>query len=204
MLSQLRRRWNQSRLKDSRWQCLFEPIEDEWVSLDCETTSLNVKEAEILSIGAVKIQGSRILTSESFYRIVRPEVAPTAESIGIHGLRPIDVMKGIPLEQALFELLEFIGGRGLVGYYLEYDVAMINKFLKPLIGCRLPQRQVEVSGLYYDWCLRRHPDSYVDLRLQSILDELNIPTLARHDALNDAVTAAMIYQVMLARKHRRH
>ena len=34
---------------------LFAPYEgDEVVSLDCETTSLNVKEGDILSIGAVK------------------------------------------------------------------------------------------------------------------------------------------------------
>lgn len=203
MFQQFKRNWQRSRLKDARWACLFEPIEGELVSLDCETTSLNVREAEILSIGAVKISGTKIVTSETFYRIVRPEVLPTAESVSVHRLRPIDVSKGIKLEDALHELLTFIGGRDLVGYYLEYDVAVLNKFLKPMIGCGLPQKKIEVSGLYYDWQLRRHPDAYVDLRLQSILDELKIPTLARHDALNDAVTAAMIYQVMRARRHSR-
>ncbi len=101
------------------------------------------------------------------------------------------------------ELLEFIGGRGLLGYYLEYDVAILNKTVKPLIGCKLPQRQLEISALYYDWKIQQNVGANIDLRLQTILDELHIPTLARHDALNDAITAAMIYQAMQVRKPKR-
>jgi DNA polymerase-3 subunit epsilon len=49
------------------------PPEGEWVSLDCETTGLNVRTDEIVSIGAVRIVGNRIMTSERLELLVRPE-----------------------------------------------------------------------------------------------------------------------------------
>ncbi|GAB2945695.1 3'-5' exonuclease [Aquaspirillum soli] len=203
MFKALQQQWAKRKLRDPRWEVLFQANDEEWVSVDCETTSLNVAEAEILSIGAVKVRGNRILSSESFYRVVKPSINPDAASVSIHGLRPLDVSQGISCEQAVTELLEFIGGRGLLGYYLEYDVAILNKTVKPLTGCKLPQRQVEISALYYDWKIQQNVGANIDLRLQTILDELHIPTLARHDALNDAITAAMIYQAMQVRKPKR-
>ncbi len=202
MLAGLKQRWAKSRLTDPKWHMLFDGHDTELVSLDCETTSLNVREAEILSIGAVKIREGKVLASESFYTLVKPEKNPEHASVAIHGLRPMDVSEGVPPMEAVSQLLEFIGGRPLVGYYLEYDVAILNKYVKPIVGCNLPQKQIEVSGLYYDWMLKKNPDGYVDLRLQEILDTLNIPTLARHDALNDSITAAMIYLTMMARQRR--
>ncbi|UGA40846.1 hypothetical protein JOS77_26790 [Chromobacterium haemolyticum] len=56
---------------------------DELVSLDCETTSLNPADAELLSIGAVKLRGNRILASEALYLLVRPEQAPQADNVRI-------------------------------------------------------------------------------------------------------------------------
>ena len=35
-----------------------------------------MREAELLSIGAVRIRGNRVLTSESFYMLVKPERLP--------------------------------------------------------------------------------------------------------------------------------
>lgn len=199
MLTALRTSWNKKKVAPE-WAGMFAGHPDELVSLDCETTSLNVREAEILSIGAVKIRDGKVLTSQSFEVLVKPEHLPESSNVVVHGLRPKDLSDGIPPLDAVRQLLDFIGGRALVGYYLEYDVAVLNKYVRQIAGVRLPQRQVEVSGLYYDWKLRQTPDGYVDLRLQSILDDLHIPTLARHDALNDSITAAMVYLAMQQRK----
>lgn len=183
------------------WLGLLDTPAGEYVSVDCETTSLNVREAEILSIGAVRLTPGRIHASESLYLLVRPERQPGAGSVVVHGLRPSDLSDGLAPAEAVARLLEFIGGRKLVGYYLEYDVAVLNKYVRPLIGTGLPQARIEVSGLYYDWKLGQTPNGHVDLRLQSILDDLHLPALGRHDALTDAITAAMIWQAMASRGH---
>ena len=200
MLGLLSKNWNLKKLKDHQYEFLFNEHPEEFVSFDCETTSLNVKEGEIISIGAVKIRGNTVLTSESFYIVVKPEGKMTATNVTIHGLRPKDVSNGVPINEALEQFLEFIGGRPLIGYYLEYDVAMINKYLKPMLGIKLPHKQIEVSKLYYDQEYRKNPhNGYVDLRMASIIKNLNFPDLPRHDALNDSINVALMYLTLKAR-----
>ncbi|WP_416190155.1 3'-5' exonuclease [Neisseria sp. CCUG17229] len=202
MFDKLKRSYYRRHLKDPKYTFLYDEHPDEMVSIDCETTSLNVKEAEIISIGAVKIRGNTILTSEPFYVLVKPEGMMEATNVTVHGLRPKDLSDGISVEEALYQLLDFIGGRALVGYYLEYDVAMIDKFLKPLIGIPLPNRQIEVSAVYFKQEVKKnfYYNDYVDLRMASMIKTLRIPDLPRHNALNDAINVAMMWQAILARK----
>ena len=114
------------------------------------------------------------------------------KTIPIHGLRQQDVAQGLTLHEALTQLLHFIGSRPIVGYYLEFDLAVINRQLKPWLGISLPNQGIEVSGLYYDKKVSAYrPD--VDLSLETMLTELDIPPLPRHNPLNDAVIAALIF-----------
>lgn len=191
------------KLTDPQYGFLYEEHPDELVSFDCETTSLDVKEAEIISIGAVKIRSNRVLTSDSFYALVKPEGMMEAANVTIHGLRPKDLSDGIPVEEALRRFLHFIGGRPVVGYFLEYDVAMVNKFMKPLLGVKLPNRRIEVSSIYYRQEIdKKFYDSYVDLRMAPMIRKLGIPDLPRHDALNDSINVAMMYLALQARSKR--
>ena len=203
MLQRFLRARERKRLNNSEYDVLYQEHADEIVSIDCETTSLDVKEAEIISIGAVKIRGNTILTSESFYVIVKPEGMLQAANVTVHGLRPKDLSNGIPVQDAIRQLLAFVGGRPLLGYYLEYDVAMINKFLQPMLGIKLPQKQIEVSSLYARQEAKyNYYDNYVDLRMASIIKKLQIPDLPRHDALNDAINVAVMYLTLQAKMRR--
>lgn len=188
-------------LREEKYQVLYQEHPDEIVSIDCETTSLDVKAAEIISIGAVKVRGNAILASEAFYVVIKPEGMMEATNVTIHGLRPKDLSGGISVEEGIRQLLDFIGGRALLGYYLEYDVAMINKFLHPMLGIKLPQRQIEVSRLYHARESRKSPyDMNIDLRMASMIRALGIPDLPRHDALNDAINVAMMYLALNAHR----
>ena len=201
MFERFFRERERKRLKDPKYQALYDGHPDELVSFDCETTSLNVKEAEIISIGAVKIRGNTVLTSESFYVLVKPEGMMEATNVTIHGLRPKDLSNGIPVENAIEQFLDFVGGRPLVGYYLEYDVAMVNKFLKPMLGIQLTQKQIEVSSIYYRQEMKKkYYDTYVDMRMAPMIKKLKIPDLPRHDALNDSINVALMYLALMARE----
>lgn len=190
-----------SKLRDKRYEFLYDTHPDELVSFDCETTSLNVAEAQIISIGAVKIRGNKILTSETFEILIKPEGMMEATNVTIHGLRPKDLTHGTTVEDAIEQFLHFVGGRPLVGYFLEYDVAMVNKFLKPMLGIKLPQPQIEVSRLFHaQETKHKYYDAEIDLTMANMVKTLGIPDLPRHDALNDAINVAMMY---LALKHRR-
>ena len=194
----LRRGWLLYHLADAHFSFIYDdPPDDEWVALDCETTGLNVRHDQIIAIGAVRIVGNRLLTSQRLELLVRPERALEVTGMRVHHLRERDVAQGLPPEKAMRLLLDFIGSRPLVGYYLEFDVAMINRVIWPMLGVRLPQRKIEVSAMYYDFKNRRLPaharDGTIDLRFETIMSELALPSREAHDALNDAVMAGLAF-----------
>jgi DNA polymerase-3 subunit epsilon len=195
MLKGLRRRVLLRLLRDPAYRFLFEaPPEHEAVSIDCETTGLNTRKDDIVAVAAIRIRGNRILTSERFEAIVKPKARLNPDAIKIHRLREQDLADGRTIEDVLPELLRFIGPRPLVGYYLEFDVAMLNKHVRRLIGVDLPNPQIEVSGNYYE---RKYgdapPGTEVDLRFMSILNDLGLPALEQHDAYSDALMTAMMH-----------
>ena len=193
-------RWQKKRYAGTEFAPLFDtPPDNEWVSLDCETTGLNVKSDHLLSIGAVRIAGQRILSSERLEMVIQPTRDIPAESIRVHRLREADVADGLPIEEAMRRLLAFIGSRPLVGYYLEFDVAMLQRAIRPLLGVGLPQPAIEVSAMYYEHKFRQlppyqqHANADIDLRFATLMDDLGLPRREAHDALNDAVMAALAF-----------
>ena len=203
-LGVLRRGWFLYQLTDAHFAFLVDaPPADEWVALDCETTGLDLHRDRIISIGAVRIVGRRPLTSQRLELLVRPERSLEVASMRVHRLRERDVAQGPAPEQAMRLLLDFIGSRPLVGYYLECDVAMINREIRPMIGAGLPQQKIEVSALYYDFKNRQRPaharNETIDLRFATIMSDLAQPEREAHDALNDAVMAGLAFFFEAAR-----
>jgi len=197
-LRRLKREWLLYHLGDTRFRFMWDPPpENEWVALDCETTGLNVRTDEIISIAAVRIVRNRIMTSDRIELLVRPERRVSAESVRVHQLREQDVAGGMPPEIALIQLMHFIGSRPLVGYFLEFDLAMIHRALFPLLGMGLPQERNEVSAMYYDYKFRQLPrhqqDTTIDLSFNTLMNDLDLPLREAHDALNDAIMAALAF-----------
>jgi len=194
----VRRRWLLYHLADPDFAFMYDtPPPDEWVTIDCETTGLDTRRDQIVSIAAVRIAGNRLLTSQRLELLVRPERKLKKESVRVHQLREQDVAQGLDPEQAMRRLLAFIGARPLVGYYLEFDVAMLNREIWPLLGVRLPQPMIEVSSMYYDWKNRQLPPhergGTYDLRFATMMKALELPMRDAHDALNDAVMAGLAF-----------
>jgi DNA polymerase III subunit epsilon len=67
MFNALKRKLNRSRLNDEAYAFLFDEHEgEEMVVFDTETTGLDPKKDEILSIGALILKDDIILTSKTF------------------------------------------------------------------------------------------------------------------------------------------
>jgi DNA polymerase-3 subunit epsilon len=185
---------NKKRLKDKRFNFLFdEAIPNEYVCLDCETSGLNPKKDEILSIGAVYIKENKILMRKTFNIFLKPSKNINPESIKIHHLRPVDLENGLNAKEGIYQLLDFIGSRTIIGYYIKFDVAIISKYTKEYLGIKLPNKTIEVSAMYYKTRRKRSDYQFIDLRFDTILKNLDIPRLGKHDALNDAIMTAMMF-----------
>ncbi len=188
------RNLQKKKLIKKEFEYLFdEEPKNEYVCLDCETTGLNPKKDEILSIGAVIIKENKVLMRKTFNIYVKPSDKISIKSILIHRIRPIDLENAIDPEEAIYELLEFIGSRVIVGYYIKFDIAIISRYTKKYIGIKLPNSSIEVSSMYYRTKKRRSDYEFVDLKFDTIMKELDIPLLGKHDALNDAIMTSMIF-----------
>ncbi|WP_374306161.1 3'-5' exonuclease [Methylocella sp.] len=200
----LKRLFHQISIGDQSYRFMFRPgPPGEAVAFDCETTGLDPRRDDIVTIAAVRIRGDRILTSERFEAVARPEARMNAEAIKVHRLREADVEAAARIEKIMPEFLHFIGGRPLVGYYVDFDVRMVDKYLLGLLGFELPNPLIEVSKLYYE---RKYGDAppgvSIDLSFAAILRDLDLPTLDQHDAFNDALMTAMMYLKLRDMKER--
>ena len=194
MFKTIKQYFNKKNLKDKKYEFLFDKSSnDEYVCFDCETTGLNPKKDDIVSIGAVIIKGNTIVSSKKFVKFVKPKTKLQAEAIKIHHIRECDLEDAEDINDVVEEFLNFIGNRTLVGYYLEFDIAMINKYVKPKLGITLPNKTLEVSAIYHDYKMEIIPQGHIDLRFNTIMDELKIPNFGKHDAFNDALMTSMIF-----------
>jgi DNA polymerase-3 subunit epsilon len=191
----IKRLFHQASIADPSYRFMFRPgPPDEVVAFDCETTGLDVRRDDIITIAAIRIRGNRILTSERFEAMARPEARMNIDAIKAHRLREMDVSAGDRIQKIIFQFLHFVGGSPLVGYYVDFDVRMIDKYLLGLISIELPNPRIEVSRLYYERKYRGAPaGTAIDLSFAAILRDLHLPLLDQHDAFNDALMTAMMY-----------
>ncbi|MDP6968129.1 MAG: 3'-5' exonuclease [Gammaproteobacteria bacterium] len=182
----------------AKWRSLFAPYRgDEVVALDIETTSMDVKQAEILSIGAVIIKANRVKTSTGLAITIQAPANLPAESVKVHLLRRVDLADGLPLEEALRKLLEFVGNRPVLGYYIAYDLAVLDKSMRPLFGFGMPNRSIDIVSLFRRrLSARAMHDCEMKLGFDDIAKQLQIPVVGRHTALGDAITTALMYVQM--------
>ncbi|MFC3150605.1 exonuclease domain-containing protein [Litoribrevibacter euphylliae] len=174
------------------------PLPDTLVCLDTETTSLNVNDAQLLSIGAVRIRNGVIQGEEKFDVLVKRDDSDATDhdehtAIPIHRILPQDSQQGIPLEHALSSLRLFIGHAPITGYNIDFDRKVLEKHL----GTSLKNDFIEVSDQFLKRETRRRmssaPGGHIDLSFDHICETLNVPVFARHSALGDAMTTAMVY-----------
>jgi DNA polymerase-3 subunit epsilon len=194
MFENFKKRRNRKALHKKQYEGLFEPYSGtELVVLDTETTGLDPKKDEILSIGAVIVRGNKILMNQSFECFVKPSASISKESIKIHQIRECDLAHAVEPEEAIRGLLDFIQNRPIVGYYINFDHKILSRYTKQMIGSTLPNPTIELSSMYYRRYRKSSSYEFVDLKFDTIMEALALPFLGKHDALNDAIMSAMIY-----------
>lgn len=187
----LRREWSQRQLADPQWAFLWQPPPDgEWVALDVEASGHDAAHDRLLAVAAVRGAGDRVLTSQRL-------------ELSLAGRAPVPGQDAQAQElAAMAELLRFVGPRPLVGYFLEFDLALIDRAVQPLLGVGLPNARLEVSAMFHDWKFRQLPPYQqqggvtIDLRFATLLRELGLPERESAAALDGAVLAGLSYIVL--------
>lgn len=174
-----------------------------FVVFDTETTGLNVKNDQILSIGAVRLQGWEIKVEESLDFFVHQVYEPVKSTVEIHGIVPKDREDSLEEVQAIRCFLEFIKNSVLVGHHVAFDVAMINAALNEIVGGKLCNTSIDTIRL----ARRLMPPSPLTPSVSLTLDELcrqyNISLNDRHTAAGDAFLTALLFLKLMRRLQKR-
>ena len=169
-------------------------LEANWRSIDycvidVETTGLNLKDDEIISIGAVQIHMGRITVEDNFYREVRPYRSPSIPSVQIHGLRGIDLESIAPIETVIPDLMAQIGGRVLIAHAAWIEYAFLKRHLRGLtFSKQIIDTAALARALGYRTGVNGHEPS-----LESLARRIQLPVYAPHNALGDALTTAVVF-----------
>ena len=74
---------------------------------------------------------------------------------------------------------------------------MLNKVIWRMLGLGLPQPKIEVSSLFYEYKNRQLPinerGGNIDLRFNTMMQDLGLPLRDAHDAINDSVMTGMAF-----------
>ncbi len=174
-----------------------------FVVLDTELTSLDRKTNRLLSVGAIKMDGAKILVGDQFYNVVNPGVGVPASTVVIHGLRPNDVQGAEPTAKVLNEFRAFVGDAVLVGHFIGIDGHVLRKEFAE-IGASL-HNALLCTARTHKWIVTQerysedHFDKLEKIDLASLAKMYGIEVQQAHHALDDAFVTARLWQKMLFR-----
>ncbi len=187
----LLRRWLIKKLKPEVYQRFHWELERDmpvkeacFVVFDTETTGLDLKKDEPVSIGALKIRGLKIHLSESFYQLLKPQ-RTLKESIKVHGITLEDLQVAKEGRQVCEEFISYAWGCVLVGYFVHIDVSMLRNLTKKACGGAFYPYAVDVLDLIKP--LNNIPT------LEELLKEHRLPVSKAHNALEDAYMTALLF-----------
>ncbi len=100
------------------------PIDGGFVVFDIETTGLNAAKDKITEIGAVRVEGGKILGT--FSTFVNPGVPIPEHITKLTGITDAMVEDAQPIEQVLESFLEFVGDLPIVAHNAAFDTGFIK------------------------------------------------------------------------------
>jgi DNA polymerase-3 subunit epsilon len=178
-----------------------------YVVVDTELTGLDEKRDAILSLGAVRMEGGRILLGGIFHRVVSPRTPLSRESVIVHGITP-DETDGQPgIRTALEEFYTFLGEDVLVGHFISLDLGFLEREGRNLGWPPKAHRALDTVSMFH-WLRRRgvsHPvlDHHRgEYRLHGLAQLFGIEARGAHRSDVDAYVTAQLFQRFLPLVHR--
>jgi DNA polymerase-3 subunit epsilon len=170
----------------------------DFLAVDIETSSLNLSDGEILSIGWVAINQGRVQLNTAEHHLIKPNDT-VGSSATIHYLRDCELDDGIDTEKMLQYFLRAAQNRILVFHHATLDLQFLNHICKqhfsmPLLWPTLDTLQLEKNYLEN----KGTPLGHSTLRLSSCRTRYNLPPYPAHNALSDALATAELLLAQLS------
>jgi len=169
------------------------------VSLDFETTGLDLDLDRIVSFGTVPITAGAVALGDATHRLVDPgDRAPSRTSVTIHRIRPVDLAGAASMSEAAEALAKVLDRRFLVAWYAPVEAAFLSR-LYAIPARRWKQRTVDVRDLL----VALEGPAAARLPLTEAAGACGVPVADPHHALDDALVTAQMFLVVASRLEER-
>jgi DNA polymerase III epsilon subunit-like protein len=158
------------------------------VAIDLETTGLDARVDAIVELAAVRFVEGRV--EQSYVTRVDPERPIPPESTRVHGITDAMVAGAPRLDEALKRLEAVCDHHALVGYGIDFDLAVLRREQRARGRPALTNPGLDCRRL----AAALHPE-WEAFGFDEVASRMGIGVLGRHTAQGDAAAAA---EVLLA------
>ena len=180
------------------------------VALDIETTGLDPRQHEIVSVALVPMQLERIRSSATRHWIVRPRGELAAESVAFHGITHAQIAAAPDFDAVLQPLLEAMSGQVVVVHCREIERGFLAAALQARIGEGIAFPVIDTMALEARLHRARRPgllarwrkaDAPVSIRLADSRSRYGLPPYRPHHAPTDALACAELLLAQVADRY---
>lgn len=171
----------------------------DFVALDLETSGLDPRHNEILSIGWVCLKGTQIDLSTAQHRLIRPQHEIPEQSAVIHQITDDQAALGERLQDVLCELLPLLAGKVLIAHHARFEMQFLQRACEALYGVSFLMPVIDTQAIARRSMERRNQAFRPqELRLAALRKRYHLPRYRLHNALSDALSAAELFLAQLA------
>lgn len=168
------------------------------LSLDVETSGLDPKRDQLLSIGSVVLAQGQIRLDGASHLFVQSDALDRRSAV-IHHILPEMLQNGVSLDDAMMQLFSQLTGRVALAHGSTVERRFIDHYLADRFGLPpLPQLWLDTLHIEKRYA-RLQGFEQPDLRLAAVRDAQGLPAYPAHIALTDAVACA---ELLLVQAHR--
>lgn len=169
------------------------------VSLDLETTGLDPRRDEIVSLGLVELRAGHIDLDTAWHQLVRIEGELPADSVVIHHITDDRLDQGLNLDEILPRLLQRLRGKVMLVHYQSVEQQFLDAACRRLLGAPFIIQTIDTLRLGQRILTRRnHTIGVNELRLFNLRARFNLPRYQAHNALMDALATAELFLALLS------
>ena len=175
-----------------------------FVALDFETTGLNSKTDDIVSVGLVPFTLARIYCKQSKHWVVQPRRNLSESSIVIHGITHNDVDNAPDFDNIIAPLLNALRSKVIVVHYAAIERGFFNSAL--LLRLKEHIEFMVVDTMELERRALKAKQGLIgqlfntklgSLRLNDCRKRYSLPAYEGHHALTDALATAELLQAQL-------
>ncbi|MBX9912322.1 MAG: 3'-5' exonuclease [Pseudomonadaceae bacterium] len=167
-----------------------------WVVLDLETSGLDLRRDQLLSIGAVVIEQGAIDLAQQFECTLHRADHRVSASVLIHGIAPSEIANGVEPAEALLAFMEFLRDSPVLAFHAGFDRHMLARALKETLGLRLQHGFYDVAH----WAPALCPQANIaNGGLDDWTEYFALQVHQRHHASADALVTAELALILFSK-----